>query len=966
MTPERWRQVTEVFHAARVHDLATRAQYLDQACGDDRALRDEVDAMLAAQANAAQFGETPVNLSTGRIRRLESGAMVGSYRIDRFIDAGSMGDVYRAHDMTLHRDVALKILPDVFAADPDRLARFAREAQVLASLNHPNIAVIYGLQQGAAVVDGADPASSGATVHALVLELVEGATLADRITQGPVPLDEAMRIGTQIGKALEAAHEHRIIHRDLKPSNIGLRRDGTVKVLDFGVAKIGAGDGAGPHAALSTVTGVALGTAAYMSPEQARGSEVDKRSDIWAFGCVLYEMLTGRRAFDGESVADTIAQVMSREPDLQRLPPRTPPAIRTLLQGCLQRDPRERIGDIAGALFVLKEAAALSGSEPAVVPFEAPPPGPPRRAPLTRRIASVSAVVLLVGVGLGGGVWLATRAPRVPATPVSRFAIALPTALPYENYIDRNLAMSSDGTRLVYRSQQGLVVRSRDRLDATLLPSGLDPFFSPDGEWIGYTADRGPYKVSVTGGTPVFLTETRPGAIGSWGANGIVLADVNGLFRLSSEGGTPEKLRMADLESTEQASFPEPLPGGEIVVLTVLPTRRANTYVSGAANAAGARIEAVDLRTGARKTLVRGGAAARYVPTGHLIYAAQGMLYAVAFDVDRVEVRGDPIPVASDVGSGDFAVSAEGSLVYGMGADERLNRTLVWRDRRGSEESLEAPARPYVYPRLSPDGTRVAVVMLTERADRDIWIWDLHRSVLESFTMDPSDNPVVVWSRDGRRLAFSSARFGGVVNVFWQMADGSGTPERLVESARSQHPVRFAADGRLIVSEAGQTQSIVALSLDGTRRLTPIIRGLVADVSPDGRWIAYDSNESGQFEIYVRPYPDAERGRWVISRGGGRQPLWSRDGRELFYRDFTGAVMAVPVSLTATFVPGPPVKLLDGDGYAGGGSAGSAYTYDLSRDGLRFLMMKEGNAGASALVVVQNWTEELKRLVPVN
>jgi serine/threonine-protein kinase len=256
--------------------------------------------------------------------------------------------------------------------------------------------------------------------------------------------------------------------------------------------------------------------------------------------------------------------------------------------------------------------------------------------------------------------------------------------------------------------------------------------------------------------------------------------------------------------------------------------------------------------------------------------------------------------------------------------------------------------------------------METERADRDIWIWDLRRSVLESFTMDPSDNPVVAWSPDGTRLAFGSARFGGVVNTFWQMADGSGIPERLIESARVQMPIRFAADGRLILSEGGQAQDIVALSLDGARRLTPIIRGLVADISPDGRWLAYDSNESGQFEIYVRPYPDAERARWVISRGGGRQPLWSRDGRELFYRDFTGAVISVPVALTPTFMPGPPVKLLDGAGYAGGGSAGSAHTYDLSKDGRRFLMMKEGNATAPALVVVQNWHEELKRPMPVN
>lgn len=416
---------------------------------------------------------------------------------------------------------------------------------------------------------------------------------------------------------------------------------------------------------------------------------------------------------------------------------------------------------------------------------------------------------------------------------------------------------------------------------------------------------------------------------------------------------------------------PQFLPARQAVVFTVIPTR---TYIPGfASNAPSARVDALDLRTGQRRTILRGGGRARYVPTGHLIYAAGGTLYAAAFDLERLEVRGDAVPVVPEAGLLDFAVSDEGTLVYQAGEID-WRRELVWVDRQGDEEPLGAPLMPYIYPRLSPDGTRVALDVLVP-PDRDIWMWDLRRNALERFTRDPAGNPLAEWSPDGRYVVFGSDRFG-VTNLFRQASDGSGEPERLLESDRLQMPVSFASEGRLLFSAnvTGQHRDIHVLSLDGTRRAEPLIYGpaneLTAHVSPDGRWIAYDSDESGQFEVYVRSYPDTYGGgRWQISSGGGRQPLWSPDGAELFYRDFNGAMMAASVTLGPSFVPGSVVKLFENAGYGGSGPQGSGRTYDLSRDGSRFLMIKAAGSpddeSSPSLVVVLNWFEELKRLVPV-
>ena len=972
MNTPAWTDLETLFHDALARSASDRAAFLAERCAGRPALRAQIEAMLRVHDE----GASALNVSSMATRAaLKAGARLGAHQILGALGAGGMGEVYRARDTRLGRDVAIKVLPSAFVADADRLARFEREARMLAALNHPNIATIHGLEDA----DG---------TRALVMELVEGETLAERLSRGArvvggalsdsprgpdtvsatgLPVDEALGIARQIAEALEAAHEKGIIHRDLKPANIKITPAGAVKVLDFGLAKVASADGAESQAPAATIggtrDGMILGTAAYMSPEQARGKPVDKRTDIWAFGCVLYEMLTGCTAFAGDTLSDTIAAILQREPDWSAVPGGTPPHVQRLVERCLEKDVKHRLRDIGDASLELRGPPATGGSEGA-----RPSVASTNWSRILLYVAAAAALAVTI-------VWVVRQPAAVTAPAVSRVAMALPPALPFVSSISGDIAISPDGTRLAYMSAQGLAVRMRDRLDAALLPVGGEPrfpFFSPDGQWIGYTDGNSLKKVSVGGGPPVTIATTGPSAAGSWSAEGIVFADTGGLFRVAPEGGAPEKLRM-ELESSEQAAFPEPLPGGGTVLLTVIPSRTSNVTLDSIANAAGARIDAVDLRTGARKTLIRGGAAARYVPTGHLVYAAGGMLHAVAFDDETVEVSGDPVQVASETGSYEFAVSSEGTLVYVWGSDRTTDRTLVWVDRRGGMESLDAPARPYVYPRLSPDGTRVALVVRTSDADRDIWIWDLQRKVLESFTLDPADNPTVAWSPDGRRLAFGSSRVGGVANVYWQAADGSGAPERLLESAQVQLPMLFTRDGRLLLSadEPGESRNILALSLDGTRRTERIVHGaatdLSADVSPDGRWIAYDSNESGQFEIYVRPYPDADRGRWVISTGGGRQSVWSRDGRELFYRDFTGALMALPVTLSPTFVAGPVVKLIDGSGYAGGGSAGSARTYEVSQDGRRFLMIKEGaGAGgpAPSLVLVQNWDQELKRLVP--
>jgi Tol biopolymer transport system component len=585
------------------------------------------------------------------------------------------------------------------------------------------------------------------------------------------------------------------------------------------------------------------------------------------------------------------------------------------------------------------------------------------------------ATVALVAVVVTIDVALRLREQPVPeAIPprVSRFSVPA-TIVP--NPYGRALAISRDGSRFAYISERGLVVRSRDRIEVSELSVQGDtsfgaPFFSPDAQWIAYTDGQRLMKAPADGGPAVEIVEAGHVAIGDWSSAGIVFADANGVFRVSPDGGVAQRLP-AQLGANEQAMFPQLMPGNNAVLFTVVPTR---TIAPGdMASSPGARVDVLDLTNGSRRTLLRGGGRAQYVPTGHLVYLVRDALYAVAFDAERLQLRGEPVQVVSGIRNAEFALAEDGTLVYHSGS-LTPNNTLVWVDRQGREDPLGAPARRYIYPRVSPDGTRIAIDVLGP-PNRDIWIWDLRRRTLERFTVDPAGNPLVTWSRDGRSLAFGSERFG-VSNLFMQSADGKGEPQRLLVSDRLQMPLTFAPDGRLLFSAdvAGRGRDVVALSMDGSRRVEPILHtaanDLTSEVSPDGRWIVYDSDETGQFEVYVRPYPKAySAGRWQISSEGGRQPMWSPDGRELYYRDFDGAMWALPVELRPTFKPGAAVRLFGSQQYGGRGRLMGGRAYDLSPDGKRFLMIKPDpdtmDAGTPSVMVVLNWFEELKRAAPL-
>jgi serine/threonine-protein kinase len=974
---DRWRQIEALFDQALSQPSSDRDAYLRRACAQDLELYREVTTLLshdadgtngeswaarAAEALLEERSRTPQSSSSRA--SLAPGMSLGPYEVTGVAGAGAMGEVYHARDSHLHRDVALKVLPDVFARDPDRLARLKREAQVLASLNHQHIAAIYGFEDR----DG---------IHALVLEFVEGATLAQRIARGPIPLDEALRIAKQIAEALETAHEHGIVHRDLKPANIKVKPDGAVKLLDFGLAKAidptpTRNDCAPSQQVTShelTEKGVILGTWAYMSPEQARGVRVDSRTDVWAFGCVFYEMLTGHRAFDGPTSSDVLAAVLEHEPDFDALPAGTPDGISRLLRRALTKDVRDRLHAIGDArLEVVETLASLAGTPGSGTRNASRVTSSAKAFHAAHSTSSaawrrVAVAVGVLGIAIASAIfWMRGRQPPV-APPVSRFELQLPEPAPLLlGGSNIGLGISRDGTRMVYPTNQALAVRLRNN-DVSVIKTGFSahPFFSLDGQWIGYIGD-GLRKVAVTGGPSIQLAPAGPGATATWGEEVLILADAKGLFRVPLAGGLPEPVPGGTFPNPEQAAFPEVLPGGSTVLFTAIPTRGNTPEL--VATTPGARIEALDLRTGSRKVVVRGGGRPRYLPTGHLLYGVGDSIMAVAFDADRLETRGDPVHVAA-LGGTSFAVSNEGTLIYV--ANTPSLRRMVWVDRRGREEDLGAPPDLYNYLRLSPDGSRVAIDL--RAGNREISIWNIERKLLDRFTLDPTDDVVPEWSRDGKGLVWASSRGdGGVPNLFIQAADRGGSPERLIESPHLQHPSGFAPDGRLLFAQAVPGGGdIMALSLD-TRRVEPVIVTEAtegdANVSPHGRWLAYSSNESGSSEVYVSPYPNTNDGKTKVSASGGKHPLWSRNGRELYYRDIGGALLAVPVPPGPRFLPGKPMTILPASStYLGDGAALSARHYDVSLDGTRFLMVKRvGGTSARSLVVEQNWTEELKRL----
>jgi serine/threonine-protein kinase len=906
---------------------------------------------------------------------LNAGTRVGAYEIISALGAGGMGEVYRARDTRLKRDVAIKVLPDSLACDVDRLARFEREAEILASLNHPHIAAIYGVEDA--------PADAGPHVHALVMELVEGETLAERLHRGPLPLTEALRIAAQMAEALEAAHERGVVHRDLKPANVKITPDENVKVLDFGLAKAmerepaAANISASPTLSImATQAGMILGTAAYMSPEQARGFPADQRSDIFSFGCVLYEMLTGHQAFQGETASDVLASVLAREPDLNALPPNLNPRLPELLKRCLEKNPKKRwqaVGDLRAEIETIVAAPHAAATTTAVVT---------RPEPRWRRLTFVGVPALVAGAAIAGAVtWFATRpvAPRVTRTAIANTGTA---ALTISN-VDRDLAITPDGRHVVYVGNGGtqLFVRALDALEPVAIASGQlrGPFVSPDGQWVGFVDTSGAAleKVAITGGPPITLLRSDALLRGAtWAVDdSVIFATGNpgtGLLRVSAAGGTPEVLTRPDRAQGEADHFwPEILPGGRAVLFTI-------TSQTGGLDAA--QVAVRDLRTGAQKVLVRGGSHGHYVASGHMVYVAAGALRAIPFDPNRLETHGTAVPVlarlaVTGTGAGDFAVATDGTLVYvdvpgNLGALGANARTLVWVDRTGKEESVAAPPRAYEQPRLSPDGTRLALSSFDQ--ENDIWIWDLGRATLTRLTLEPGQDQFPLWTPDGRRIIFS-ANHDGQPNLWWQAADGTGAAERLTTSSNAQFLNGITPDGTAAVyneTSPAMGRDLFEVALDGTHRVTPLLQTKFDErngiVSPDGRWLAYESNSSGPFEVDVRPFPNVGGGQWQVSTAGGRQPLWARSGKELFYFGSDGALMRVPVEASGvSWNAGAPMKLLEGRYYTG---TGSGRAYDVSTDGRRFLMIKapggDSTASSPSVIVVQHFDEELKRLVP--
>ena len=970
ISPEDFRRIREVFESALEQPAGERRAFVARSFNGSPALVNEVERMLAAEAIPYPLLDHGPQLAAAGLRT--GTVFATNFHIMEAIGYGGMGEVYRARDSRLLRDVAIKILPKRFALDGDRLARFEREAEVLGSLNHPNIAGIHGVEESD-------------DVRALVLELVEGPTLAERIARGPIPVEETVAIARQIAEGLEAAHERSIVHRDLKPANIKLRPDGTVKLLDFGLAKVVQPDLLRPANVASTPTitspsmvarGVMLGSAAYVSPEQARGLEADKPPDIWAFGAVLYEMLSGRRAFQGDDVAETLASVLRQDIDWSALPASTPASVRRLIARCLDRNAGQRLRDIGEARIVLEDPESVRVVE-----------RPVSSRSWSSRMMMIAAVAIVAGALGAAAAWFMRPLP-IPV--VTRLTFSLPDGATL--FANRSVvALSPDGTQVAFVTPSGLYLRSMSSFDAHIIRGSEDifnitePAFSPDGQSIVFhtSADQTLRRIPASGGAAATIAHT-PYPYGlRWGPRGILfvqpgnapLSDANvrahGIMRVSDDGGAPEML--ITLKAGEVANSPQLLPGEQQLLFTIATGTTPDRWDK-------AKVVVQSLSSGQRKTLIEGGSDARYIPSGHVVYAVAGSLFAVAFDVDRLEVRGAPVSVvegvrradASSTGGAHYSVSGNGTLVYVAGPAVP-RRDIALTDRNGRSERLQLPPHLYEAPRVSPDGTRI-VVGTDEGSEAVIWTYRLSGATALQRVTFGGNNRFPVWSADSRRVAFQSDREGDR-GIFWQPVDGNGRTERLTTSEpdESHEPEAWSPTGDILLFSItkGADVALWTWSLKD-RKAAPFgdvhsatrIGGVF---SPDGRWVAYARSEGRKKTIYVEPFPPTGVKHQLVAYGSElpNHPLWSADGKELFYNPGPGEFASVGVSTWPTFAFGKPTALRRP---FGGASTLTRRPYDLMPDG-RFVSATEGSLGhggpsGAEIRVVLNWFDELKARVP--
>jgi serine/threonine-protein kinase len=936
-------------------------------------------------SNCATSLGTPRDHGPSITKTLESPAYIvapgtviaGHYEVQEKLGQGGMGEVYRALDKNLGRQVAIKILPEEFSRDPERLARFEREAKLLATLNHPNIAAVYGFEEAKGL-------------RFLVMELVEGQTLQTRLDKGALPVDEALGTCRQVAEGLEAAHERGVVHRDLKPGNIMITPEGKVKILDFGLAKAYTGESTGIDIANSpTITaqmtepGVILGTAAYMSPEQARGRSVDKRADIWAFGCILYECLTGERAFRGETVSDTLAHILKGEPDWKLLPQDTPVNVRNVLERCLQKDLRHRIHDVADARLEIEAPVAYF---PEMVTS---------RRFLPPWLVTGGAVLLVAGIFV---VWELTKYFRPAHAGAGVSAII---KVESGHWLDGKrrvqeaqrpvltaMAISSEGDFVVYSAieeypgplaKPQLHLRRIDQLEAKPIPGtegGVNPFLSPDDRWVGFWADNHLKKVRVEGGVPAILCDSWGIFGASWGRdNSIVFAEESNdcLTRVSANSGKPETITMPDPKRQETRHLmPFWLPDGQAVLFTVM-RDFYDTYPW---------VAVLQLKTRKWHKILEDAANPKYVAGGYLVFLRRGVLMAARFDPDKLELMSQPYPIGANVmqdlsgtegnsGAGQFAISNSGALVYVTGGVlPPLQNSLVWVDHKGMEHPAAPIRLPFSTARLSPDGQRIAYA--TSGKEKHIGVYDINTGTNATLTINgKASDPI--WTQEGKRLVFGMMDSDSIVfNLYTQPFDGRSAMERLTSSETSKWASSWARNTDTVafveylpISSAGFYLGILELNSGRARPFqTPQLGGVCPEISPDGRWIAYHSDESNQNEVYVRPF-SGTGGKWQISNNGGCQPLWARDGKQLFYR-WRNQIWVVDVRTEGGFSFTNRRMLCEGPGYA---TSGVTRLYDLSLDGQRFLMVKleeRKPAPATEMILVQNWFEELRRLAPVS